>query len=245
MTNKIAKKCTVPPSIYSNTEIEQIFHRFSLQNPHPQGELYYTNPFTLLVAVLLSAQTTDTGVNKVTPQLFNKAQSAEEMAKLSEEEISHYIRSIGLWKTKAKNIACLSQILWQQYQGHVPASREELTNLPGVGRKTANVVLNIAFHQDTLAVDTHIFRIANRLQLAPGKTADEVEKKTATNYTQTLSTSRTSLVNFAWSLHMQSAPPALRAMYYRRFMQSAYQNKQHCCAYHTPHLASRKRKISV
>lgn len=177
MTNKIAKKCTVPPSIYSNTEIEEIFHRFSLQTPHPQGELYYTNPFTLLVAVLLSAQTTDTGVNKVTPQLFNRAQSAEEMAKLSEEEISHYIRSIGLWKTKAKNIACLSQILWQQYQGHVPASREELTKLPGVGRKTANVVLNIAFHQDTLAVDTHIFRIANRLQLAPGKTADEVEKK--------------------------------------------------------------------
>ena len=157
--------------------VEEIFRRFHAANPEPKGELRYINPFTLLVAVVLSAQATDSGVNKATPALFAAADSAEKMAALGETGLKKFIKTIGLFNSKAKNIIALSGILRDKYAGHVPRTREELEELPGVGRKTANVVLNIAFGQPTIAVDTHIFRVANRTGLAPGKTPRAVEDK--------------------------------------------------------------------
>ncbi|MBP0496443.1 endonuclease III [Roseomonas indoligenes] len=144
-------------------------------NPEPRPELDYADPFTLLVAVVLSAQTTDLAVNKVTRTLFAEAPDAAAMAALGAEGIARHIRSIGLWQAKAKNVAALSHILVEQYGGRVPEDREALEALPGVGRKTANVVLNVAFGQDTMAVDTHIFRLGNRTGLAPGDTPRAVE----------------------------------------------------------------------
>jgi endonuclease-3 len=155
--------------------IEEIFARLAAANPEPKGELYYTNPFTLLVAVVLSAQATDAGVNKATPALFALADTPAKMAALGEEKVRETIKTIGLFRSKAKNVVALSRLLIERHKGKVPQTREELTALPGVGRKTANVVLNIAFHQPTIAVDTHIFRISNRLPLAKGKTPEAVE----------------------------------------------------------------------
>lgn len=155
--------------------IEEIFARFAAANPEPRGELYYTNPFTLLVAVVLSAQATDAGVNKATPALFALADTPAKMAALGEEKVREAIKTIGLFRAKAKNVVALSRLLIERHQGVVPQTRDELIALPGVGRKTANVVLNIAFHQPTIAVDTHIFRISNRLPLAKGKTPEAVE----------------------------------------------------------------------
>ena len=160
---------------YTKEEIREIFHRFSLQRPEPKSELDYTNAFTMLVAVVLSAQATDAGVNKATGALFAKADTPAKMAALGEAEIGRYIRTIGLWRAKAKNVAALSEALVRDFGGEVPDDREALMTLPGVGRKTANVVLNNVFGEPTLAVDTHIFRLGNRLLLAPGKTPDEVE----------------------------------------------------------------------
>ena len=160
---------------YSKDEIAEIFRRFSVQRPEPKGELEHINPFTLLVAVVLSAQATDAGVNKATRDLFSLADTPEKMAALGEEEIGRHIRTIGLWRNKAKNVLALSKALTADHDGQVPATREALTTLPGVGRKTANVVLNVAFGEPTMAVDTHIFRIGNRIGLAPGKTPEEVE----------------------------------------------------------------------
>jgi endonuclease-3 len=145
-------------------------------NPQPETELDYSNPFTLLVAVVLSAQATDVGVNKATRGLFALADTAEKMAALGEETIREHIKTIGLFNTKAKNVLALSQILVTRYGGEVPQDREALEALPGVGRKTANVVLNVAFGQATMAVDTHIFRLGNRTGLAPGKTPLAVEQ---------------------------------------------------------------------
>jgi len=162
---------------YNNREIEEIFYRFSKTNPHPKSDLNYSNPFTLLVAVVLSAQATDIGVNKATSALFCVADTPQKMLALGEAGVAAHIRTIGLWRNKAKNVIALSHMLLEVFDGKIPSSREELMSLPGVGRKTANVVLNIAFGQPTLAVDTHIFRIANRMRLAPGKTPDEVEEK--------------------------------------------------------------------
>jgi endonuclease-3 len=144
-------------------------------NPDAQSELLYTDPFTLLVAVALSAQTTDAAVNKATPALFAAAPTPAAMAALGAEGIGPHIRSIGLWQGKAKNVAAMSRILVDQHGGVVPADRDALEALPGVGRKTANVVLNVAFGEDTMAVDTHVFRLGNRTGLAPGKTPREVE----------------------------------------------------------------------
>ncbi|TWG91331.1 DNA-(apurinic or apyrimidinic site) lyase /endonuclease III [Mesorhizobium sp. J18] len=160
---------------YSPEEVHEIFRRFSVQRPEPKGELEHINPFTLLVAVVLSAQATDAGVNKATRELFPIADTPEKMAALGEEKLGRYIRTIGLWRNKAKNVIALSQALIRDHGGVVPDTREALTKLPGVGRKTANVVLNVAFGQPTMAVDTHIFRIGNRIGLAPGKTPEEVE----------------------------------------------------------------------
>jgi len=163
------------PRLLKKLEIEEIFKRFKAANPTPKGELSYTNPFTLLVAVVLSAQATDKGVNKATPALFKAADTPEKMVKLGEDKIRDYIKTIGLNKAKAKNVFLLSQILIDQFGSQVPQTREELITLPGVGRKTANVVMNIAFGQATIAVDTHIFRVSNRTGLSYGHTPDAVE----------------------------------------------------------------------
>jgi len=167
----------VPGTRYTSAEIHEIFRRFSIQRPEPKGELEHINPFTLLVAVALSAQATDAGVNKATRSLFKVADTPEKMVALGVDTLGEYIRTIGLWRNKAKNVIALSRALIENYNGVVPNDRDELVKLPGVGRKTANVVLNMAFGQSTMAVDTHIFRIGNRLGLAPGKTPDAVEAK--------------------------------------------------------------------
>ena len=161
----------------TNAEIEEVFRRFKAANPEPKTELNYVNPFALLVAVVLSAQATDSGVNKATPALFALADTPEKMAALGETKVRDLIKTIGLYRTKAKNVVELSRILVEQHGGEVPRTREALEALPGVGRKTANVVLNVAFGEPTLAVDTHIFRVSNRTGLAPGKTPLEVELK--------------------------------------------------------------------
>lgn len=158
-------------------KVREFFKRLHAANPEPKGELEWTNPFTLLVAVVLSAQATDKGVNKATPALFKAADTPDKMVKLGEEKIRHYIKTIGLFNTKAKNVYALSKILVEEYGGDIPLSRDELVKLPGVGRKTANVVLNIAYAQPTIAVDTHIFRVSNRTGLAPGATVEKVEEK--------------------------------------------------------------------
>jgi len=158
-------------------KIVEFFKRLQAVEPNPKGELEWTNPFTLLVAVALSAQATDKSVNKATPALFKLADTPEKMLKLGEEKIRDKIKTIGLYNTKAKNVLALSKILVEQYDGIVPDSREELVKLPGVGRKTANVVLNMAFGKPTMAVDTHVFRVSNRTGLAPGATVAKVEEK--------------------------------------------------------------------
>lgn len=156
-------------------DIEAIFSAFAAANPEPKGELDYVNAYTLLVAVVLSAQATDSGVNRATRDLFRLADSPEKMLTLGEDKVRDMIRTIGLFRTKARNVIALSQKLIDDFGGVVPASREALVSLPGVGRKTANVVLNIFFGQPTIAVDTHLFRVSNRLALAPGKTPEQVE----------------------------------------------------------------------
>ncbi|WP_029011923.1 endonuclease III [Niveispirillum irakense] len=158
------------------TAIEEFFRRLSERNPHPQTELEYSNPYTLLVAVVLSAQATDVGVNKATRPLFAIADNPAAMVALGEPVVRDYVKTIGLYKTKAANVIKLSQILLDQHGGEVPKRREDLEALPGVGRKTANVVLNTAFGEPTIAVDTHIFRVSNRTGLAPGKDVDAVEQ---------------------------------------------------------------------
>ncbi|WP_136657838.1 endonuclease III [Nitratireductor sp. XY-223] len=171
-----AKRKRLPKSAYTRDEIAEIFRRFSVQRPEPKGELEHVNPYTLLVAVVLSAQATDAGVNKATRPLFAIADTPQKMLDLGEDRVREHIRTIGLFRNKAKNVIALSKALIEDYDGEVPADRDALTKLPGVGRKTANVVLNMAFGQPTMAVDTHIFRIANRMRLAPGKTVDDVEQ---------------------------------------------------------------------
>jgi endonuclease-3 len=156
-------------------EVAEGFRRFKAVNPEPRGELQYRNPFTLLVAVVLSAQATDAGVNKATPALFALADTPEKMAALGETRVRDLIKTIGLYRNKAKNVIALSLKLIADHGGEVPRERAALEALPGVGRKTANVVLNIAFGEPTIAVDTHLFRVANRTGLAHGKTPLEVE----------------------------------------------------------------------
>jgi endonuclease-3 len=158
-------------------EIETFFARLQAGDPEPKGELNYANTYTLLVAVVLSAQATDVGVNKATKKLFKEADNPAAMLALGEARLKQHIRTIGLFNTKAKNVIALSRRLLNDFNGQVPDSREELESLPGVGRKTANVVCNIAFGQPTIAVDTHLFRLGNRTGLAPGKTPLEVERK--------------------------------------------------------------------
>jgi len=161
----------------TRAQISEFFSRLRADNPEPKGELHYRNAFTLLVAVVLSAQATDAGVNKATPALFDAADNPRAMVRLGEERVRDLIKTIGLYRTKAKNVVALSQKLLDEFDGQVPADREALVTLPGVGRKTANVVLNIAFGAPTMAVDTHIFRVSNRTGLAQGKTVEAVEER--------------------------------------------------------------------
>jgi endonuclease-3 len=163
------------PRARSAAGVREIFLRFRAANPEPKGELDYVNAFTLLVAVVLSAQATDVGVNKATRKLFEIADTPQKMLALGEEMVRDHVRTIGLFRTKAKNVIALCEKLIEQFGGQVPTTRAELESLPGVGRKTANVVLNIAFGEITHAVDTHVFRVANRLRIAPGKNVLEVE----------------------------------------------------------------------
>ena len=159
----------------SPEQVEEIFRRFAAASPEPKGELEYVNPYTLLVAVVLSAQATDAGVNKATRGLFGVADTPKKMVALGLDEVQARIKTIGLYRNKAKNVIALSEKLLAEHGGMVPKEREALEALPGVGRKTANVVLNIAFGEPTMAVDTHVYRVAHRLNLATGKTPLDVE----------------------------------------------------------------------
>jgi len=169
-------KKRLPRSKYNSQELYEIFSRFRELRPEPKGELNHVNPFTLVVAVALSAQATDAGVNRATQELFKVADTPEKMLALGEDKVREYIKTIGLYRNKAKNVIALSRKLIEDFDGTVPQTREELVTLPGVGRKTANVVLSMAFGQATMAVDTHILRIGTRMGMAPAKTPDDVEK---------------------------------------------------------------------
>src|SRR5256885_8527962 len=174
---KKAARKSGKPKPWTPAEVEEAFRRFKKASPAPKTELAHINPYTLLVAVVLSAQATDAGVNKATPALFAAAGTPEKMVALGEERVRELIKTIGLYRTKAKNVVALSRLLIEKHGGTVPPSREALEALPGVGRKTASVVLNIAFGEPTIAVDTHIFRVGNRTGLATGRTPFEVEEK--------------------------------------------------------------------
>jgi endonuclease-3 len=172
---KLPKSQLAPGSLLTPAEIEEIFQRFEAIDPHPKTELRYRDPFTLLVAVVLSAQATDSSVNQATPDLFQAADTPAKLVALGEAKLTEKIKTIGIFRNKARNLVALSRKLIDDYGGKVPHTREALETLPGVGRKTANVVLNVAFGQPTIAVDTHILRVANRTGLAPGKTPLDVE----------------------------------------------------------------------
>ncbi|MBT5072483.1 MAG: endonuclease III [Kordiimonadaceae bacterium] len=161
----------------NKANIHEFFRRLEERDPEPKGELDYTNPYTLVVAVALSAQATDVGVNKATKALFEIISTPQQMLDLGEEKLKNYIKTIGLFNTKAKNVIRAAQVLVDDFDGVVPQNRTDLEKLPGVGRKTANVVLNIAFGHPTIAVDTHLFRVSNRTKMAPGKNPLEVELK--------------------------------------------------------------------
>ncbi len=169
------KKALKAPKPWTQGEVHEAFSRFRRANPEPKGELEHLNPFTLLVAVVLSAQATDAGVNRATRALFAVADTPQKMVALGEERLRDAIKTIGLYRTKAKNVIALSEKLIAEFGGEVPATRAEIESLPGAGRKTANVVLNMAFGEHTMAVDTHVFRVANRTGLASGQTPLEVE----------------------------------------------------------------------
>ena len=158
-------------------DIDEFFRRLAAANPEPKTELNYSNAYTLLVAVILSAQATDSGVNKATKDLFKEVKTPQAMLELGEAGLKNYIKTIGLFNAKAKNVIAMSRLLVKKFKGNVPDNRDDLQSLPGVGRKTANVILNVFFGQRTMAVDTHVFRVANRTGMARGKTPEAVEEK--------------------------------------------------------------------
>jgi endonuclease-3 len=172
----VARGKRAPGSRLTQEQVDEIFHRFQAEDPHPKTELHYHDPFTLLVAVVLSAQATDASVNRATPDLFSIAGTPEKLIELGEAGLMEKIKTIGLYRSKARNLIALSKKLVEEHGGKVPDTREVLESLPGVGRKTANVVLNVAFGAKTIAIDTHAFRVANRTGLAPGKTPLKVEE---------------------------------------------------------------------
>jgi endonuclease-3 len=171
---KSAKKA-ITPKLWTKAEVHEAFSRFRAANPEPKGELEHLNPYTLLVAVVLSAQATDAGVNRATRPLFAVADTPQKMLALGEDTVRDYIKTIGLYRNKARNVIALSEKLIAEFGGEVPRTRAEIESLPGAGRKTANVVLNMAFGEHTMAVDTHVFRLGNRTGMAPGKNPLEVE----------------------------------------------------------------------
>ncbi|MBR9833711.1 MAG: endonuclease III [Alphaproteobacteria bacterium] len=173
---KTPRKTRRAPRTFGKEKAGDLFARLAADRPDPHTELNFVNPYTLVVAVALSAQATDVGVNKATEALFKIADTPQKMLALGLDGVEAHIKTIGLWRNKAKNVIALSQMLIDEFDGDVPRTRAELVRLPGVGRKTANVVLNEAFGEPTIAVDTHIFRVSNRTGLAPGKTPDEVEQ---------------------------------------------------------------------
>ncbi|AKK19937.1 endonuclease III [Candidatus Liberibacter africanus] len=162
--------------LYTPEELERIFYLFSLKWPFPKGELYYVNHYTLIIAVLLSAQSTDINVNKATKYLFEIADTPQKMLAIGEQKLQNYIKTIGIYRIKAQNIISLSHILLNEFDNKIPQTREGLMRFPGIGRKGANVILSMAFGRPTIGVDTHIFRISNRIGLAPGKTPNKVEQ---------------------------------------------------------------------
>ena len=210
---------------WSKAEVEEAFRRFQAAMPEPKGELQHINPFTLLVAVVLSAQATDAGVNKATPALFALADTPEKMAALGEERVRELIKTIGLFRTKAKNVIALSEKLIAEHGGQVPSTREALQELPGVGRKTANVVLNIAFGQPTMAVDTHIFRIGNRTGLGARQGPAGGGVEAARGDPREIHDARAPLADPARPLHLPGAPAAVREMRDRRYLQMAGQDR--------------------
>jgi endonuclease-3 len=175
LAKKSAKPKSLKPKPWTPAEVHEAFSRFRKASPEPKGELEHLNPYTLLVAVVLSAQATDAGVNKATRALFAVADTPSKMIALGEEKVREYIKTIGLYRNKARNVIALSEKLIAEFGGEVPRTRAEIETLPGAGRKTANVVLNMAFGEHTMAVDTHVFRVGNRTGLAPGNTPLEVE----------------------------------------------------------------------
>ncbi len=175
-TKTNARSKRAPGSRLTQSEVDDIFRRFRQLHPHPKTELHYRDPFTLLVAVVLSAQATDASVNRVTPDLFSVADTPQKLLALGEAGLTDKIKSIGIYRNKAKNLIALAGKLIEEHGSKVPCTREALETLPGVGRKTANVVLNVAFGQPTIGIDTHAFRVANRTGLAPGKTPLQVEE---------------------------------------------------------------------
>ena len=189
---------------------EVIFGRLAAANPEPRGELEYADPFTLLVAVVLSAQATDAGVNKATKALFSVADTPEKMVALGEERLAERIRTIGLYRAKARHIIALSRAILDRYEGETPRDRAALESLPGVGRKTANVVLNTAFGEPTVAVDTHVFRVANRLGIAPGTTPRAVEDELIRVIPRAFPGSRAPLAHSARALRVHGAKAAVR-----------------------------------
>ena len=200
------------PKPWTPAEVEEAFRRFRKASPEPKTELQSVNPYTLLVAVVLSAQATDAGVNKATPALFAAADTPEKMAALGEDKVRDFIKTIGLYRNKAKNVVELSRRLVAEHGGEVPRDREALEALPGVGRKTANVVLNVAFGEPTIAVDTHIFRVGNRTNMAPGLTPFEVELESRKGGAGQIQAARAPLADPARPLHLCRAQAAVRAV---------------------------------
>ena len=215
---KTSKPKTSKPKPWTAAEVYEAFSRFRNANPEPKGELEHLNAYTLLVAVVLSAQATDAGVNKATRALFAVADTPEKMLALGEDTVRDYIKTIGLYRNKAKNVIALSAKLIAEFGSEVPRTRAEIESLPGAGRKTANVVLNMAFGEHTMAVDTHVFRIGNRTGLAPGKNPLEVELNLVKVIPSGVHAARPPLADPARPLHLPRAQAALRRLPDQRFM---------------------------
>ena len=213
------------PSRAAQARVAEIFERLAAAMPDPKTELEYINDFTLLVAVMLSAQATDAGVNKATRALFAIADTPQRMSALGEAGLTEKIKTIGLYRNKAKNIVAMSRTLLHDHGGAVPATREALEALPGVGRKTANVVLNVVFGVETIAVDTHVFRVANRIPLAKGKNSGRGRGGARASRARQVQAPRPSLAHLAWTLHLHSAQSAVRRLRHRRPLQVRRQDR--------------------
>ena len=210
-SGRLAKK-SAKPKPWTAAEVHEAFSRFRKANPEPKGELEHLNPYTLLVAVVLSAQATDAGVNRATRALFAVADTPEKMLALGEDKVRDYIKTIGLYRNKARNVIALSEKLIAEFGGEVPRTRAEIETLPGAGRKTANVVLNMAYGEHTMAVDTHVFRVGNRTGLAPGNTPLEVELGIREGDPVRVHAARPSLADPAWPLYLSGTQAALRGL---------------------------------